>query len=174
MRDYYNIRQRYGQHTILHGLRSHPTVLEWLHILRTKYEKLGKDEILNYELEISNWITGDMHWEKVYKTKYDPTTKCLIVTGFPRYGYPDFFKINEAQLEFLLHRLRYNKATVYYHHRSVVKIVICRTREYDLQTKKIINKQIGKHPHDESCNVLTPHTPKEWKGGKIKCPKQQQ
>ena len=57
MRDYYNIRQRYGQHTILHGLRSHPTVLEWLHILRTKYEKLGTHFCKLLSKKINEYLT---------------------------------------------------------------------------------------------------------------------
>ena len=98
MQDYYNIRQLYGNYPVQHGLRSHPTILEWLYRLHTKYDKLDDEEILNYEIEIANWIQGDMHWEKVYKTTYDPHTKCLTVTGFPKYGYPDYFQVNEAQL----------------------------------------------------------------------------
>lgn len=174
MRDYYNIRQSYGQHRVDHGLRSHPTVLEWLHILHKKYETLRKDEVLNYEIEIGNWISGDMHWDKVYKTKYEPTTQCILIKGFPRYGFPDYFKVNEAQLEFMLHRIRYNKATIYYNHRSVVKIVLCRTKDHPLEVKEIIKKQVGsKDKFDDSCNILTPHTPREWKPGDKKCPKKE-
>lgn len=173
MKDYYNIRQAYGNHKVLHGLRSHPTVLEWLHLLHTKYHKMDKEEILSYEIEIGNWISGDMHWDKVYKTSYDPTTKCITVSGFPKYGYPDYFEVNTPQIEFLLHRIRYNKATVYYNHRSVMKIVLCITTDYPLDTKKVFNVQVSNTDGDESCNILTPHTPKKWEGGKIQCPKEE-
>lgn len=170
MKDYYNIRQAYGNHKVLHGLRSHPTILEWLHILHTKYHRLDEREILNYEIEIGNWISGDCHWDTVYKTSYNPTNKCITVTGFPKYGYPDYFKVNDAQLEFLLHRMRYNKATVYYNHRSVLKIVLCITKEYPFDTKKVFHVQVADNEIDDYCNILTPHTPRKWEGGK-ECPK---
>lgn len=171
MKDYYNIRQKYGRHTVYHGLRSHPLILEWLHILNTKYDKLDDKEILNLEVEIGNWIKGDMHWRNTYKTTYDPVTQCITVEGFEKYGYPNYFKINMAQLEFLLHRMRYNKATVYMNHQSVVKIVICKVDDYDIDTKKVFKKQIRDGFDDgNDCNVLTPHNPREWKGGRPKCP----
>lgn len=170
MKDYYNIRQKYGRHPVLHGLRSHPLILEWLHTLNTKYDKLDELEILNLEIEIGNWIKEDMHWRNTYKTTYDPVSQCITVKGFEKYGYPHYFKINELQLEFLLHRMRYNQATIYYQHRSVVRIVFCKNDDFDIDTKKIIKKQIRDNSNNDeiNCNILTPHNPKEWKGGN--CP----
>lgn len=158
MKDYYKIHQKYGGHPVTHGLRVHPTILEWIYRLSNHYEKLDPEEILNYEIEIGNWISGDMHWDTVYKTEFDPATKCITVTGFPEYGYPSYFKIEEAQLEFLLHRLRYNKATIYYRGRSVVQLILCISKEWEIEDKRIFKEQIGFNEDDNgynNCNVLT-------------------
>lgn len=162
MKDYYKTYHSYGDHTLCHCLRSHPLVLEWLHFLHKKYHDLDDKEILNLELRIATWIQGDMHWDTAYKTVYDPMTRCLTITGFPKFGYPDYFKVRKAQLVFLLHRIRYNKATIYYQRQSVVKIVLCITDEWELDDKRVFEEQymdMDDMNGNIDCNVLTHDLP---------------
>lgn len=103
-------------------IKPHLTILDWLKLLHDEYYTMCEHSRQQYLVKINNWISKDMHWNRVYNMEYDPETYTLTFTGFPKHTWRQFFKFNESQIYWVLHRIGYNHAKLYYFHEHAIKL----------------------------------------------------
>lgn len=148
---------------IPYPLRKHPLVLEWLRRIHKDYDTLDSQDKEFFIVKIANWISRDMGWNDTYNTIYTADSSYTInITGFPKYKKPFCFFIEDAQLEWLLHRIGYNKAVIYMYGKDTVKLELSITDEVPktetlIQREKLTEDELNptlnlKNP----CNILTP------------------
>lgn len=156
---------RYEEHVHPSLLRFPFLVRDWLEILKDEWCNLSEHRKEQYLRQINNWISMDMHWNNVYNMSYEQDTGKLTFKGFPLDQYP-IFKFNEAQIHWVLHRIGYNHAKLYYFNKKPVKLELLydTKREHTLieaipmnckeYNKKMCDDEI-KHGN-ESCTNLEP------------------
>lgn len=141
----------------------HPVLIDWVRHLNNDYEELEEQEIEDCIVQINNRISHDMKWKNVYNIDYNPQTQMFILHGFPKHGFPEFFKVSSSQMRWLLNRMGYNHAKIYVKHHNVIYIELFLDDEInetlvefvevdDDDSLDLPDPEFPKNP----CNVLTP------------------
>lgn len=156
---------RYIEHVHPSRLKHTYMIRDWLEILKNNWCDLREHRKEQYLMKINNFISKDMHWNNVYNMAYERDTGKLTFTGFPLDRHP-IFKFNEAQIHWVLHRIGYNHAKMYFFNERSVKLELMfdDKREHTLieaipMTCKEYNVKMcddEKRCEDESCTNLDP------------------
>ena len=148
----------------------HETIMDWLRRLRED-DTLDTYDTLNLLVLINNWISKDMKWHFTYHIKYNSDNYTITLTGFPKFGFPDYFTPEKLQLHWLLNRMGYYEAKVYLLDNEVIKIDLIYDKNkvekklpscvalitVDSETRNISEME----GEQNSCNILTTKNEKE-------------
>ncbi|MGI6564879.1 hypothetical protein [Methanosphaera sp.] len=141
----------------------HETIQDWLHRLRVD-DTLDTEDKLNLIVLINNWISKDMKWKFTYLIDYNYNNYMITLSGFPKFGFPDYFTPEKLQLHWLLNRIGYYEAIVYLLNNEVTKIELIYDKtslDKDLPSlvifrtvdeEKVRSEQEAK---DNCCNILS-------------------
>lgn len=148
-----------------YNIHYHPVLIDWVKHLNRDYEKLEEDEIDHCIVHINNCICHDMKWRSVYNIDYNPQTQTFILHGFPKRGFPEFFKVSPSQLKWTLHRMGYNHAKVHLKEGNVLFIELYLDDDIDEALVEFVDVE-EENPNDlpdnfnsqtvTDCNILTP------------------
>ena len=150
-----------------YNIAYHPVLIDWVRHLNKDYEELTEQEVDECIVHINNCVSHDMKWREIYNMDYDPQTQKFILHGFPKHGFPEFFKVSSSQMKFLLARMGYNHGLIHVYKKDVILVELFLDDELDEldgivvefvdvsdDELQVLNGDGGvpKNP----CNILTP------------------
>lgn len=91
-------------------LQTLPSDLRRLHRDGERMPREVRDATL---CSVVNDISHIMHWDFVPLCRYEQSINRLVLTGFPTLHYPHYYRINERQVRYLLHKMDFTHATIY-------------------------------------------------------------
>lgn len=138
----------------------HETVTDWLLRLRKQEDDMDYYDYLNLLVLVNNWISMDMKWHFSYLIDFDDKDYTITLTGFPKFGFPEYFMPEKLQLHWLLNRIGYHLAKVYFKQHEVVKIELIYEEKVNPTLVEFItideddNEILDDTSNENECNIL--------------------
>lgn len=118
-------------------LQTLPTYLKRLHESRDMPQQVYDATLCS----VCNDIAHIMRWRFVPLIRYEQVIERIVLTGFPMKTYPNYYRINERQVRYLLHKMGYTHAKIYSGSSGDYKLV--------LQRRKLKHGREGHYTHVE-------------------------